>query len=356
MGRREPSDEKKRAEALRVRKYREAQKADLKLLEAEQRHWAEMLERLKASQKNDRRSKSARSRPSALAMDLSRRQNKALRNQVGEYDELLHLLETWVASQQLTQGPSHLRAWTESTLMAHPAARRQGYHWLSERVYHNATIAVPEHPFGIRVDDAAQFKLHTSDDVDGGASIVGMEVHVQHTYFSNFKTVANLVWSFGQKNSAVKAYLASQVLEEVDDHTVYSSGVYDGTRTNVRRIISIFEGADRIVITHALVTDDELHPMAPGELRTHGFAWTIVERVTDEISLMRHSTFHFAPMSSQGVVSQAELGQLFGKDPDDIRHRDAFIEQVGGVAEATYVNGLQKFALKLGEAVDQLSG
>ncbi|KAF0697108.1 Aste57867_12185 [Aphanomyces stellatus] len=292
-------DPKKRIEAERMRKVRAEKKVQMKLLE---------VLKLKADDLH----------PVALAVRMLRKHNQELRQSVERQALIARLLASWVHSHSgihgvLSQGPLVDVASRRSspgslcpyavTLLGHPVARKQGFQWLTEKLYHNAIVAFPQHPLGHRADDDLEVHLRsTTDDVDD-TSILGIEMHVKHTFFGHYQTLGNLMWTFGQHHSPCKRIWCRRTWTMFN--TVHSTGVYEGTGTNVRRIVREFEDSDRIVLTHALIAQDELFPFAPSELRTHGYVWTVLEKVIDSI------TPFDVPFCPSGVASLDDIGRLF---------------------------------------------
>ncbi|KAF0711393.1 Aste57867_5295 [Aphanomyces stellatus] len=278
--------------------------------------------------------------------------NKSLRRQVDDHEALARLLHTWVLSQQPASEPSTRAPWNHSTLLANAAGRRHGLQWLSDKVYHNAVASMPRAAvFGASVQDAFRFTLHTTPDHD---DVAAMETHLQHTFFANVKDVARVIWGCEHPSSPLKTYVVAtdELVEQVHDRLIYNHGVYQGTGTDVRRIVSWFEDAHRIVITFTLLTEDECFPVARGQIRTHGFCWVIVERVTHSVSLLRHSVLHFKPVTADGPASLDDIGRMYNLHRGASQPRHAFVEQIRSAAEAAARDRYQTLLANLSQVLD----
>ncbi|KAH9148833.1 hypothetical protein AeRB84_007940, partial [Aphanomyces euteiches] len=96
---------------------------------------------------------------------------------------------------------------------------------------------------------------------------------------------------------------------------------------------------DRVVITNCYVAKDELFPLSDGVLRPHGFAWTVYEAMTPDLTLVHNFAMQYTPITASGKIMPLEMiGRLFGRSPLGIQHRETYIEQIRTAAEATYVS------------------
>ncbi|KAF0692823.1 Aste57867_16135 [Aphanomyces stellatus] len=335
------SEGHRRAESLRLRKYRAQKKVELNELEKELWYLQGKLAQLQAARRGH------------TPHTATPTEHKALHDAVEKQTRLIRILSVWVASQ--TPEPSLVAPTAHATLLDDPSARLQGYYWLSNRVYHTATTAFPSHPFGSRVDDSFQFQMHVADADGDGPIVTGMETHVQHTFFTSLDCVKTLLWSCEEHNR-VQTYVvsSSESVDHVSHHLVYYGGVYQSTNTRVRRLVCLFEDTDRVVFTYVLVAHDERFPMAEGEVRTHGFSWTIAESVTDHITLVRHSTMHFAPVTRHGVASLQDIGRLYGQSADGARYRQAYVERIRSVAEIRNRDQYRALTSSLSHLLDQI--
>ncbi|KAF0719561.1 Aste57867_955 [Aphanomyces stellatus] len=352
--------DRKFSEALRFRRLRAAKKAEMQDLRAE----VHRLEReLSCLQTAPHPSSARRMGPQAMAMHVLQTQNAALRERIKTQRQLARVLSVWVSSQCPSQDLPLRYAWKDATLLAHPLARRQGYEWLSRRVYHNAVSRCSRmHPFGDRVDDALHYELVTADndDNDAGVSIARTQGHIQHTFFGNYKTIAAVLWDKHCRGQYVKPYphatVSPGVLDHVTSHLVYYTFAYDGIGVHAHHILSKVEEPNRIVLTVALVADDECHPLAADDLRQHGFCWFILERVTDTITLWRSALYVHAPITAHGVASLAQMGQLYGlPEMAPAMSRASYIERIRSVGHAVATDGTRRLVHATNAALDSMA-
>ncbi|KAF0716050.1 Aste57867_3053 [Aphanomyces stellatus] len=325
----------KKDEAQRLRKYREGKKSEVRRLQAQVQAFEMELKRAKTSPKKSNNSRPQQLTPYQVAAKVLQKYNHSLRGQVEQAYQLACLMASWVAAQTPQPGPHMHKSWMESTLLANPDARRQGYQWLSERIYHAATRVFPRQPLGGSVQDAITFTMHTRHD-EAERTIAAMENHVQTTFFGHFKQVAQVLWHCMANNAT--ATFSYDVVDAVHDQLLYVRGSNPLMRTTNLGLVCVFEEPRRIVTTYCLVAHDECYPLCDDELRTHGFGWTIHEHVTDDITLTRHSMLYGAPITKAGHVSLQHIGRLYGQGV--VAHRDAYIEAIRAVAEVTFVQGL----------------
>ncbi|KAF0693160.1 Aste57867_15840 [Aphanomyces stellatus] len=349
-------DRLREAARIRMRRLRTTQRSERSTLHTT----LKMLEQKLASL-HEKMHRTARAAPTNATRndDLidAHRTKVALRKEVDEQYKLAHLLYMWVASQQPVAHLPTRSSWMESTLVASPEARRQGFQWLSDRVYHNAINAAPKYFAGDKVDDMVRFAMHTSnDESDAGPHIVGTEFHVQHTFFANFSAMARIIWGDVLKGQSKDTYghVRPQIAERIHDRLVYFSGVYNGFGKHLRRIDCMYEEADRVVMTYTYVTDDECFPIEDGEIRASGYAWVIAQRVTDSITLVHHSVFHFAPVTAHGVASLDQMGQFYGQTIAPTKYPEAYIEQIGSMSEKVNAQRMQTLVRMLAYVAAQL--
>ncbi|KAF0719809.1 Aste57867_776 [Aphanomyces stellatus] len=342
-------DAKRRAEAHRQRKIRLQKKARTEFLEA-------MVLRLQGElqQLQDE----VRSRDTtALLQAIDDAENASLREEVARQSKLADALHKWVVSHlPCPRAMSTQTSWRESTLMADPIARRHGLEWLSQRAYHNAISTFPRHPFGSSVADDVRTVLHTAPDADGDnrLGVTAMEVHAQGTFFANFKAFGRMLWAMLDTHSFTNSLIASsfQVVDKAHDDLVYScSGDYrTGLRTH--RVLAYFDDPTRVVITFSFLAHDECVPIRDSEMRTNGSAWIVLERVTDEITLLRHSVVYLQSVTKHGKSSLHHLGRMFGRNETEILHREAFIQEMRAAADEHYVRGYKTTFQKLQTFLD----
>ncbi|KAF0719810.1 Aste57867_777 [Aphanomyces stellatus] len=352
-------DEKRAHEAQRQRRYRAAKKSEVKQLETEIRYLEVKLAaqlQLSRGPTNRKAMSGETTNPFAMATLVLDKNNKTLRSQVERHTILVQLLSKWVASQEsppqeLTRHPS----WLETTLLAHPDARREGYKWLSEKVYHTASAAFTRPTSasalkGTSINDAFHFRLHTA--VDDPTAIVATEIQIQSIFLGDLHTVAHTLYQMSDKmivsNLSVNA---CEVVERVDAQLAYYYAFDPLCGTHTRRILRIIEEDDRIVIAFPAIAHDELYPMAPGERRSHGFACTIFDRVTDSITMGRHIYLRCIPFTSQGPVSLEDLGRMCLPMNEAVSHRAAYVEQIRTAVETNYIQGFQTFLHSMRERI-----
>ncbi|KAF0700605.1 Aste57867_8872 [Aphanomyces stellatus] len=243
----------------------------------------------------------------------------ALHARVATQTNLIRLLQEWVTSQQPQPGLPGRSTWLQATLLADPTARRHGFHWLSEKVYHTALHALPQHPFGSHVVDAMQLTIHKHED-DEIESIPALEVHMQFTVFGSLVQVAATIWHILMGSN-------TEVVEVVQNHLVYALTWTPSTGVSTRTLYCMFQSPDRIVLTYVMVAADECFPMALHELRSHGYGWTVLERVTNSITLVRSANMQFSPLTAHGT--DATLPPTASMR-DKIGLREAYIQQIQG--------------------------
>ncbi|KAF0692986.1 Aste57867_15995 [Aphanomyces stellatus] len=348
------------AERVRLRKYRLEKKSQKQALASELKHLQDKFNLLKSSYVRPNY-KIGASSAYAYAIDILKQHNRGLQTQVEHQAMLVRLLTSWVASQCPQKPPSMRMAWTESTLMAHPAARRQGFQWLSARLYHTALETATQRLtssrlFGSHMDDAVSFEMHTTCDADGNVQIARMDSHFNCIFFANMHVVVAALWSFMNGITfGTSAMLAPEAVDLVHaGKLVYDHSVNPRDGTSLRRIMCLFEDDNRVVITFTKIRDDERYPLQPGDRRTHGFAWMIVDRVTDSITTVRNSNFNFMPTTVDGDISLEETGRLFGLTVEATTNiqRDLLVERIRGVAERASVDefhsAIQRFRQSIG--------
>ncbi|KAF0695915.1 Aste57867_13290 [Aphanomyces stellatus] len=337
-------------DALRMRKSRAAKKAEMAALEAHVRLLEEKLAQLKTSSPHTRRPFAKPPMSSQLMRVF--RDNKELWAEVVRQGKVADLLVMWLDSCRPSSPLSPRPAWTESTLLADPATRRQGFQWLSERVYHTAkTASSPrrERPFtSTSAEHLVSFEMHTAER-DDGVTVAAMENQLQMILFANYKTIAAILWAGLTQNNfdGVAVLPPSSIREKINDNMSYFCGSYDSTGLESCRIMAKFEDENRITITYVMVADDERLPIADNTFRTHGFGWTTLERVTDSITVLHNAVYHLTPLSATRIhASLADIAAIYGC-PKYSLNTNAQVEQIGAAAEAYFVGGYQKAAQEL---------
>ncbi|KAF0717394.1 Aste57867_2315 [Aphanomyces stellatus] len=340
---------KHHSECVRLRKFRELKKVERKALEMELAHLEWRLRELQVGHQDSSSPKAHEEGPRQLsayqlAIAILVHHNQTLRSKVDDTKALAQLLANWVATQRLQTSPTMQFTWADTTLMAHPVARRQGFHWLSERLYHAAirgSEGLSRNEFEKFVDDSMQFEMHTALNDDGNVQITRMDLHCYNLFFESFDTVVITAWKFLRHISFGAASLACNVeIDRVHGKLVYDHNVNPRDRTSLRRILCMFEEPNRVVITLTKLKDDELYAMAPGERRTHGHAWYVIERLTDDMTTVTHSYFNYIPTTIAGEISLDEFGELFGLPTDC--HQERHFESIRSAAERAYMGQIQE--------------
>ncbi|KAF0695921.1 Aste57867_13296 [Aphanomyces stellatus] len=336
--------------SMRMRKYREEEQLEAKRLRKELELLQEKHAKMKASETS---TPTQRRNPFEMAAMVLRRHNQALREEASNRHQLARLLYQWVASQHHVPTPpaSTGMSWIQTTsLLSNPLVRHEGMTWLSQRVYHTAQAA-SNNVFHGSMEDGCRFTMHTTDDDDGQPTVAGMECHVQHTFFANYKAVAALVWRLDVRLSPVISN--TKIMDHVHDKLVYFCGVHKGTGSHSRRVLHYYDEPGRVIITHALVADDECFPVTQGEFQSRGFNWydeklcfcrcrveicftAIIERVTDNITLFRRSHFYMPATATAAAASLEDIGRLYGQSADGLEHRLAYIERCRRVVNVSY--------------------
>ncbi|KAF0718809.1 Aste57867_1466 [Aphanomyces stellatus] len=345
------ADDKRHAGCLRQRKHQAAKRVEKETLEAELKLLQEALERLHAT---SRRRHKEHANPYALAVQVLQKHTRALRNQVDGQATLASILSMWVQSMHPPAGLNTPRtAFLKATLLAEPTARRHGYEWLSQRVYHTAVAASP---FGSHVADAGFMRLHTRDDVREGLTVAGIEAHVQMTAFANMHELAQLFWT-----KSLEVMVGAEVVEVVDNDLVYYHHTNGAKELQMCNVQCYFQRDDRIVLTAMTILNDERYPQGQ-VLRTYGCHWMTFDRVADSVTLVRDSNVLYYPIDDQGhaTLPLARIGHSFGlSDATDIEHREVYIERIRSLVdrmdERVYRSNLAA-AVKELEARDDLKG
>ncbi|ETV78050.1 hypothetical protein, variant [Aphanomyces astaci] len=263
-------EERRHSESLRKRKYRAGKRTELIQLETELRTLQDQLAYLTAPRSSSSLFPSTTPPPAIIA----RRYNESLKAQVTLQRRLARTMSLWTATQQPRLGPIMRSSWMQSTLLANPAARQQGYRWLSDRVLH--TSQRHPHPFGDAVADRVSVVAHRGEDTDG-ATVAAIEGHYQFTAFGDFRHVSQRLWVANIAPTAVT------VIQMLDDQPIDGLMYYHSTNlvTNVRVIARQYIEASRVVLTYTYLAHDECFPMIPGarEWRPHGFAWCVLVHI-----------------------------------------------------------------------------
>ncbi|KAF0695815.1 Aste57867_13412 [Aphanomyces stellatus] len=200
--------------------------------------------------------------------------------------------------------------------------------------------------------DAIRAHMHVQDDGENGPTICGSENHIQHTFFAPVQDVANVIWSWDQCNSAYRSEVAEQVDPPYHQMVYYRGNSLTGA--NLRRVMRMRMDGHRVIMTLALVAEDECFAIGDSELRIHGFAWTIVEPVTDSISLVRHSRYHAAPKTTHGVASVEAIAKLYMQSPAlETMSRQVLVERLRTSVETMYTHVSRDFVGMMARLLDE---
>ncbi|KAF0687800.1 Aste57867_20503 [Aphanomyces stellatus] len=212
----------------------------------------------------------------------------------------LQTLQQWVAASVVPMPLSRGSVpWLHSTLLADPRAREVGYRWITDRVYHTATPASTNG----NMADHMHMELVTSD-TGSSLYIVGVERMYQTTFFGHFQDVANCIWDASIQHVHSDTSCVTTITPFSDDHTILYSRLHD-TRlgTSMCVLTRRYDEPNRVVLATALLANDECFPLQPAELRPHGVAWTLVQRITDNVTLFRSESTQFAPRTTDGPMT-----------------------------------------------------
>ncbi|KAF0696687.1 Aste57867_12569 [Aphanomyces stellatus] len=319
-------------ERERKRQYRQNVHTDLQLLREQVLDLSQELAR--------RCTRGITSQQKALLKD------KALVEQVRRQRRLLQLLQTWVkASIQPTLRENS--PWLHSTLLADRDARQVGYKWLTDRVFHSAVGAVA---VDSSVDDGAWAGLITGEDA---CDIHGIENTHQTTFFANYERVARVVWEDATDTTPRPDGGTLTVLAG-DDRFRYQHIQSPSRRSTILMLARRYHVThQRVVFVYVYIRDDECFPLEPDHFRPHGFGWTSMERITDDVTLCRTRTTQFANVTFEQAAARFRIEPHASQDVVLARMQNRIMQ--GVVAQAkdmmeTINDGLTQLELKDVEA------
>ncbi|KAF0718776.1 Aste57867_1490 [Aphanomyces stellatus] len=306
------ANEARRREQIRLRMQRYRASIDCKRrhLEAEIRHLNNELDRLQSAPRK------ARPTAYAVAAQVLHQHTATLRENVNRRYKLAHLLYYWVASQEPCEGLPAGSSWLETTLLAEPVAREQGYHWLSQRLYHSAIAAT----INTSTNECFNTSLYTGDD-DKGLSLKGIHIQMQTTVAAPFAAVAKSFWRANCESMA-----EATEIEKVDDRLLYYNRMEEDHKAF--DIIAMFEDPTRVVITSLGVPHDERYPIVEGEMRCYGTQWVVVERLTETTTRVQYTWFSPVPLLASGPAPLVQVGRICGLSSHGIDYREAYIERI----------------------------
>ncbi|KAF0687796.1 Aste57867_20499 [Aphanomyces stellatus] len=304
--------ERREYECQRKRRYRAGKRTERERLEADAEALRLLLSQLVSEAAGPTTAREAALR-SLQELATSERLNKTLRHHMQRRRDLVMRLKAWV--RQSMSRPRSLHSgtpWLHSALLADPTARQYGYQWLTDRIYHAAMAA---HGVDGHVDDVARLQVHR--DVDGW-DIVAMESHYQCTFLTPLAELAQVKW-VGLTEDAFSDVVHATTVDATP--TFLYKYIHDTLlHTNVCWLNRRYDvSPDRVVLVSVLLYDDECFPLRGNEQRAHGFSWTILEKITDDITLHRTSILHHAPRTADGSLSFDETAAMFGVEPHPSR-------------------------------------
>ncbi|ETV91100.1 hypothetical protein H310_14256 [Aphanomyces invadans] len=296
---------------LRMRTFRANLKSDAHKLQVEIEYLEKKLERLRQAPPSTRSYRA----PFAMATDVLLSHSNRLRKHVEARTRLIRELAVWLSAQRPLPANFSRSSWMETTLVADPVCRRQGYRWLTERALHMAVLQHPNHSF--QGDDQVTITLHTSP-VDGGTwrdeaneVVDGTSSRVQVTVFASIDKVAKGYWKLFTQGIA-----SSPMVEWVDSDLVYFHSINPFLGTSKQSILRRFDPSPRqVVFTIVNVSHDEIVPLTDGQMRTHGVSCMILDEVSTGITLVRSTDLALAPLTCDGKASLETMGMLLGVPP-----------------------------------------
>ncbi|KAF0692081.1 Aste57867_16785 [Aphanomyces stellatus] len=317
-------------ESERKRRYRATQRSSREALEAEVAFLEKELQRRThaiACAANDKETASRR----AIYRRLSERTNRLLHDQVRHRRVLLCTLHAWVSQLSIQPALRHRQPWLHSTLLEDPTARHYGFRWLTDRVFHSAVAIHGAATPTMSMDDMARVDVHANVASSDDDAVAAIESQSQSTIFFNVNDVAMCLWDlFADKNRSNANVLqvphsllfvvgvdwGIQILTVLCDGNILYALVHDTLHDSslcvlLRRYIE----PHRVVFAKLFLRDDECYPLEPHQLRPHGFGWTIMEQITDDVTLYRSRLVQFEPVTLDGGSSLDRTAAMFGATP-----------------------------------------
>ncbi|KAF0692080.1 Aste57867_16784 [Aphanomyces stellatus] len=330
-------------ESDRKRRYRAEQRIHRRALKAE----VDVLEhQLKWLQERQawRMQATRLFRGMCTSMDL----NRDLRGQICRHRDLVRVLSRWVQAS-IHPRPLAMRRctpWLDSTLLADPVARQYGLRWLTDRVYHSAMVAHGALSSS-NVDDIATVEIHTDGTDDLGA----IESHFQSTVLANNGAIADCMWSLFTERRRSTVHTIEILVN--DGHLLYLR-VYDSLHDTMSCILlRRYDLPTRVVFARLFLRTDECFPLQPNEVRPHAFGWTIMERITDDVTLYSSRLMQFAPVTTDGELSVERIAAVFGVAEPTRLARPTILAQIQTNALRNLVNQRRQTDLLLHERLHE---
>ncbi|KAF0716603.1 hypothetical protein AaE_011055 [Aphanomyces astaci] len=318
---------RRRYECERKRRYRADQRCQRAILVAEITALQETLQRTLSIPQQRAWSEVTKRFETDLALRAAKR--RKLRDQVHRQQELLLILHEWVG-RSVGRSLRDSRPWQHSTLLAHPESRQYGFQWLLDRVFHAANSTLSS-TFNGSIADFSTLQVHVDDNQD----ILGMESHHQVTLLAGLNDVTACYVNASREIMQSSVCHVETVLEEGE--LLYWRLYNTQLGTSMCRLTRSYHLASRVVCASIYVRDDECFPLQPNELRPHGFGWTVMDAVTDSITLCRTAVMQYAPVTTDGVVTFERTAAMFGVEPSS--SRDVVLARIENNALRNFVAG-----------------
>ncbi|KAF0703303.1 Aste57867_7661 [Aphanomyces stellatus] len=98
--------------------------------------------------------------------------------------------------------------------------------------------------------------------------------------------------------------------------------------------------------TYTFVPNDEQLPNSEWHLQQHGFGWSIIERVTNSITLVRYKKFIYTPVTTSGLASLDDIGQMFGLSAKENQSHELYVQQIRSAAHNDAVQAYSTLLLQ----------
>ncbi|KAF0719806.1 Aste57867_773 [Aphanomyces stellatus] len=166
--------------------------------------------------------------------------------------------------------------------------------------------------------------------------------------------VQAILWDYVNRNGILSySNVPVEATSHVGQHISYGVLSNRINHTTTRRVLRMYQEETRCVITYAALREDECFPQTLDEVRSHGFACTFIERISESITLVRHSHVYLTPFRAHARVSLEDLGRMVLQTTDGLEHRDAYVCRITSTAERSFATEfqtiLQTFRLKLAQ-------
>ncbi|KAF0728119.1 hypothetical protein Ae201684_013946 [Aphanomyces euteiches] len=242
------------------------------------------------------------------ALELAQIERRNLERKVKEGEKLYNSLYKWIGLYHPNKfKPDHI----EPRLLEEPTARVKNMQWLSERACNIAIDALPPASYHDRLDDFINVRLDLDTDIIGTYVKLNESIS-QYMVSASFVLAGRAYWRSLQTSSVSHEL---QVLEKVDNRLMYVVQQLRGAKTRQFYVCGFFESESRIIITQTAIANDEVHPLERGEIRSNGYGWIVLDRITDEFTLIRRTIRHSAPINVHGPIHLRMFSQLYNNAP-----------------------------------------